>query len=53
MVIPNVAAHVGPRTLAFPGYDLLLTFVGRNGAISYTSVDAIPTGCGNTSIVSL
>lgn len=48
---PNIVATVGPTTLAFPGYDLLLTFVGRNGAISYTSVDAMPTDCGNTSAI--
>lgn len=53
VVIPNVAVHVGPMILAFPGYALLLILVGRNGAISYTSVDAIPTGCGNTSVINL
>ncbi len=50
---PNVVVHVGPMILAFPGYALLLILVGLNGAMSYTSVDAIPTGCGNTSVINL
>jgi hypothetical protein len=37
VVNPTVAVHVGPITLAFPGYALLLRFAGRNGAMSYTS----------------
>jgi hypothetical protein len=37
VVIPRVAVHVGPITLAFPGYALLLRFAGRNGGMSYTS----------------
>ncbi len=37
MVNPRVAVHVGPITLAFPGYALLLRFAGRNGGMSYTS----------------
>lgn len=53
VLIPNVACTVGPITLAFPGYALLFKFAGRNGAIIYTSVDAIPTGAGNTSVISL
>ena len=53
VVNPTVAVHVGPITLAFPGYALLFRFLGRNGAMSYTSVDAIPTGCGNTSVINL
>lgn len=52
VLIPIVAVHVGPIIPAFPGYALLLRFAGRNGAIIYTSVDAMPTGAGNTSITS-
>jgi hypothetical protein len=37
VVNPTVAVHVGPITLAFPGYALLLRFAGRNGGMSYTS----------------
>ncbi len=37
VVNPRVAVHVGPITLAFPGYALLLRFAGRNGGMSYTS----------------
>lgn len=33
----QVAVFVGPITLAFPGYNLLLRFAGRNGGMSYTS----------------
>jgi hypothetical protein len=44
VVIPTVAVHVGPITLALPGYALLLRFAGRNGGISYTSfVDTATT----------
>lgn len=50
---PIVAFVVGPITFALPGYSLLFKFEGRNGAIVYTSVDAIPTGSVNTSVVSL
>ena len=37
VVNPRVAVRVGPITLAFPGYALLLRFAGRNGGMSYTS----------------
>ena len=53
---PIVALTDGPTTLAFPGYALLLRFVGRKGAIYYYPseiVDAIPTGFENTSVISL
>ena len=35
VVYPTVAATVGPITFAFPGYALLLRFVGRKGAIIF------------------
>jgi hypothetical protein len=37
VVIPSEGTLVGPITLAFPGYALLLRFAGRNGGMSYTS----------------
>ena len=42
VVTPQVAVRVGPITLAFPGYALLLRFAGRNGGMSYTS--SVDTG---------
>jgi len=53
VLIPNDASIVGPTTLAFPGYALLLIFVGLKGAISYPSVEAIPTDSENTFALSI